>query len=393
MGDEDASVTTVPPEAGLPAVEALGDVDPLDAFDASDDEIDPSFAPGRFLVELADVLRAAGLKVKEVDGWKERARNSGGFRTGPVAIIVHHTAGGPGMDGPGDVKDLAFTSANAPVANLYLDRTSTWHVLAAGATNTNGKGGPLGPLPLDKANTRVIGIEAGNDGVGEPWPAAMQDSYIAGVAALANAYDIATDCVFSHWEWTTRKIDPAGPSRFGTSGPHQRWNMDNFRKEVAIKRGQPPPPPVVATAVTVAATATATYVVQKDDSWWRIAERTLGNPAVNWPLIAAANGGTDRTLLVGQVLTIPGGTPAVASDAATPPFPGQPVPEEVSDVVLAWQRALIGRGAIRDSEANRDRRFGPGMQKAVSKLQAAWGFADANGVADERTWRRLHQAA
>ena len=56
------------------------------------------------------------------------------------------------------------------MANLYLDRGGTWWVLAAGATNTNGKGGPWGPIPANSANSRVIGIEAGNNGIGEPGP-------------------------------------------------------------------------------------------------------------------------------------------------------------------------------------------------------------------------------
>lgn len=390
-GDGDSTASVIPPAAAATATEGLGDVDPLDAYDASDERVDPTFAPARFLLDLADVLRSAGLDVEEVDGWQQRSRRSGGYRIGPVAIIVHHTAGGPGMDGPGDVKDLAFTSVNAPVANLYLNRAGRWHVLAAGATNTNGAGGPLGPLPVDEANTRVIGIEAGNNGVGEPWPAAQQDAYVAGVAAVADAYDIPTDCVFSHWEWTARKIDPAGPSRFGIGGANQRWNMDNFRAAVAARRGQPAPAAVVAAAAVQPATAGDTYVVQPGDSWWRIAERTLGRPGETWQLIADANGGPDRKLLVGHVVTIPGVAPA--PPPPVPVFPGTPAVEEVSDVVLAWQLALIRGGIIRDTPANHDRRFGPGMQKAVRALQQSWGFPDPDGTADEATWNRLHASA
>ena len=390
MGDGDAAGLTIPHAAAAAAEEGLGDADPLDAYDASDERVDPTFAPGRFLLDLADVLRAAGLDVEEVDGWQQRARSTGGYRVGPVAIIVHHTAGGLGMDGPGDVRDLAFTNANAPVANLYLNRAGRWHVLAAGATNANGKGGPLGPLPIHEANTRVIGIEAGNNGIGEPWPPVMQDAYVAGVAALADAYEIPNDCVFSHWEWTTRKIDPAGPSRFGTAGPYQQWNMDTFRAAVAERRGHAAPAALVNTSRPATGDG-GTYVVQPGDSWWRIADRTLGHPAENWPLIADANGGRERPLLVGQVLTIPGLAPTPA--AAAPAVPGTPAPEEVSDVVLAWQLALIARGVIRDTPANHDRRYGPGMQKAVRALQQSWGFADDDGTADERTWARLHARA
>ena len=74
------------------------------------------------------------------------------------------------------------------MANLYLERSGRWWVLAAGATNTNGKGGPWGRIPANSANSKVIGIEAGNNGIGEAWPEGMQESYTTGVAALAKHY-------------------------------------------------------------------------------------------------------------------------------------------------------------------------------------------------------------
>jgi len=105
--------------------------------------------------------------------------------------------------------------------------------MAAGATNTNGKGGPLGPLSLDNANSRVIGIEAANNGVDEPWPKVQQNNYQILVRALCKAYSIPTTNVYSHYEWApTRKIDPAGPSRWQDNPSTKPWIMDKFRTEL-----------------------------------------------------------------------------------------------------------------------------------------------------------------
>ena len=50
----------------------------------------------RYLTDLADVARAAGWPVIEVDGWQSRARGSGGFNAGkPDHVMAHHTASGP----------------------------------------------------------------------------------------------------------------------------------------------------------------------------------------------------------------------------------------------------------------------------------------------------------
>lgn len=387
------SVDTTDPDASRVAVDGLADCDIDDAFDASDPP--PGTVPrgGRFLTDLADVLRGAGLAVNEVDGWQQRARDSGGYRQeGPVAIIVHHTASGAGKDGHGDVHEQTFQCAVRPMANLYLDRGGRWWVMAAGATNTNGKGGPLGPLPLDSANSRVVGIEAGNNGIGEPWPDVMQDSYVAGVAALAQQYGIPTSNVYGHHEWApTRKIDPAGPSRFGSVKQHHCWNMDLFRAAVDARRGGAPMPTstTIETSPVPTSAGAAIYVVQPNDSWWSIAAAMIGDPAANWPVLAAANGGAARMLRPGDVLTIPGGGSG-GSDGGIPAFPGVAKHGDSGPVVLAWQLALIAKGVISDSAANRDSAYGNGMRKAVRRLQESWGWSDADGEAGPHTWSKLH---
>jgi peptidoglycan hydrolase-like protein with peptidoglycan-binding domain len=125
-----------------------------------------------------------------------------------------------------------------------------------------GKGGPRtfsrGTAPLDRGNQNTISIEAGNNGVGEPWPKVQQDQYVRLVRALCDGYGFKASDVFSHYEWTPgRKIDPAGPSRFGVINMNDTWNMDLFRKEVAGAS----PGPVPGTPPSKPPTTGATYTV------------------------------------------------------------------------------------------------------------------------------------
>ena len=372
------------PDANRVAVDGLGDFDPLDAVDSRDPPPGSTPRGGRALFDLADVLRRAGLRVREVDGWQQRQRGGTGYgQADPIGIIVHHTASSSGWDGEPDVNYLAFECDVAPMSNLYLDRSGQWWVLAGGASNTNGTGGPWGPIPLDSANSRVIGIEAGNNGVGEPWPEVMQDSYVAGVAALADAYGIEAGNILSHQEWApTRKVDPAGPSRFGSINGSHSWDMDRFRAAVNEARGDTGP--VRHQRSRVRRRPTSTYVVQPGDSWWAIAERTMGDPTANWRALAGANGGPDRQLHPGDVLTIPGGG-ATKRPGTVPPFPGEAKLDDRGPVVLAWQKALIAHDVIADNAANHDSHYGDGMFEAVLRAPAVLGL-----VRRRRRGRQAH---
>jgi LysM repeat protein len=410
----DSSDTDGSGSAVAVAVEGLADDDPDDAFDADDPPAGVIAKGGRQLLELADVLRKAGLTVREVDGWKQRSRGGNGYpAAGPVGIIVHHTASPASWNGERDVKYMTFDCDVKPMANLYLDRSGSWWVLSAGATNTNGKGGPWGPIPLNSANSRVIGIEAGNNGIGEAWPDPMQDSYVKGVAALAEAYRVDSANILGHHEWAPkRKVDPAGPSRFGTINPQRSWDMGKFRTAVNKVRGgaaaaskPTTAPPATASKPTTAPPPApkkgATYVVQTGDSWWSIAEKTLGDPAKNWKVLAEANGGTGRQLRTGDVLTIPGATAAKPAQQAPPKsqpapapripaFPGAAKRPDRGPVVRVWQEALIAHDVIADKPANRDSFYGNGMHTAVLNLQRSWKWSDADGIAGEHTWSKLH---
>jgi LysM repeat protein len=221
----------------------------------------------------------------------------------------------------------------------------------------------------------------------------MQDAYVAGVAALADGYRIEPGNVLSHQEWApTRKVDPAGPSRFGSINSSHTWNMDEFRAAVNEARGGPGPIKPTPAKPPPTKTNGNTYVVKPGDSWWKITALTMGDPSRNWRTLADANGGPGRQLHPGQVLWIrgAGGPPAPPAPGGVPSFPGKATLDDRGPVVLAWQKALIAHGVISDSPANRDSHYGQGMFKAVMRLQKSWEWADADGVAGKHTWRRLH---
>lgn len=179
-------------------------------------------------------------------GWEYRSRSSGGFDN-LFGIVCHHTATSTSFGFESYCKQAWTTHPSKPVANINLGRAGEIKVGCAGASNHAGVGGPRtmskGTVPRDSGNRYLIGIEALNTGVGEPWPDVQQERYLALVTALCDGYgfNVSTDEV-SHHEWTPgRKIDPAGPSRFGSINKSGTWDMNVFRGALGGVIVTPPP--------------------------------------------------------------------------------------------------------------------------------------------------------
>lgn len=189
-----------------------------------------------WLGSLPDVLRAAGLQVEVWPNWETRSRSTGGYNA-VWAIGVHHDAISTGT--PLEQRCRAAwdsaTNPNKPVGAVWLHTDGRIMVGAAGATNTQGRGGPYrtskGTIPLDQGNLYMLSIEASNNGVGETWPLAQQIAYVKMCAALCKwlGLDPRTDVV-AHFEYTSRKIDPAGPSMYAAGA--NKWDMTKFRSDV-----------------------------------------------------------------------------------------------------------------------------------------------------------------
>lgn len=193
-----------------------------------------------WLLSMPDVLRDAGLNVATYPGWQTRGRSTGGYDA-IHAVQCHHTAS---FTAPANDMDYMWNKSSVkPIGAVYLARDAKVTVGAAGATNTSGAGGPLGPIPKDRANLSVISIEAANNGTGEPWNPEQQEAYLILVKALTRAYGLNPGYpgVHGHFEWTSRKIDPAGQSRWASGA--NKWDMNRFRMDSANSYIPPKPLP------------------------------------------------------------------------------------------------------------------------------------------------------
>lgn len=165
-------------------------------------------------------LRRWGLKVEGHEGWRLRGRP---YNFYPRAIIAHHTASSrtSGNFGSEGVVVNGRPGLPGPLCQALLGRDGTVKMIAAGYANHAGYGGPKAGIPENQGNTFAIGIEAENDGRGEPWSAAQLNAYYRLCAALLDWIGVKdVSKVIGHKEWTTRKIDPGG------------INMTNFRANV-----------------------------------------------------------------------------------------------------------------------------------------------------------------
>lgn len=157
-------------------------------------------------------LRRWGLNVEAAEGWRFRGRP---YDFKPRAIIAHHTASNKasGNFGSNNIVTNGREGLPGPLSQFLLGRDGTVRVIAAGYSNHAGYGGPKAGIPANMGNTYAIGIEAENNGIGEPWSAKQLQAYYRLCAALLvwmGTKDVSK--VIGHKEWTSRKIDPAGIS-------------------------------------------------------------------------------------------------------------------------------------------------------------------------------------
>lgn len=201
-----------------------------------------------WLRDAFTVIRAgvpSQFNVLTVPGWENRSNASGGFEA-VKGLVIHHTASGPSADGWPDVNYETFQDAEHPNAMLKVSRKGEIFIMTAGSANTQGLGGPIIGVPLNRGNFQLIGIELSNNGVGEPYPDAQQEATLQLCRCLVASYGARFGwnhgSIIAHFEWApSRKNDPAGPSRWSPGGG--RWNMNAFRTDVGSVSPPPPPPP------------------------------------------------------------------------------------------------------------------------------------------------------
>lgn len=178
------------------------------------------------LTWLPEVLRNAGLRVVEQPGWQTRGHGD----VGPIKFILcHHTAAKIGTPTKNTVDLIANgrPDLKGPLSQLFLSKDGTFHVIAAGLGYHAGKGVWQG---VTTGNSNSIGIEADNNGIGEPWPEVQVDAYARGCAAILKHIKAGAIMCAGHKEYALpkgRKIDP-------------NFDMTAFRQRVSAAMEKEP---------------------------------------------------------------------------------------------------------------------------------------------------------
>lgn len=255
-----------------------------------------------FLTWMADEFRAAGLDVHEFSGWRTRSRSTGGFdgpgRT-PLGVGWHHTAGSQNEQAGNDWQ--VNQSSARPISNVTIYANGRVWILAAGATNTHGRGRSIqlsrGTVPTDSGNRFLFGIEIANRGTGELYTRAQLDAVFTVSNIINRRCGNRLDDIVTHTEYAPgRKIDPATAAAASAQFPVRSinssgsWNVNDLRTE-CVRRGsagstppptQPTPPPTPPPAPPPAdsgavAVSPVRYWVRRGDSQWSVGERVYGS--------------------------------------------------------------------------------------------------------------------
>ena len=206
-----------------------------------------------FLTDLAHWCREVTPNVDEHPGWQTRGRSGGSdYADGrPWCVMYHHTA-----SSDQSLENYHATgSDNAPVCNLDIASDGRVIVIAAGPTNTNGKGRAMqtsrGVVPVDSMNSYALGIEFYNNGVGGAWPQIQIDVGFAVIGNIQRHLGLQPTDLFTHCEYAPdRKVDPAtagavhGPWQPRSINSSGTWNDDDLRTENTDRfEGYRPPTP------------------------------------------------------------------------------------------------------------------------------------------------------
>lgn len=214
---------------------------------------DPTFLP--------ELLRAWGLTVRELDGWRDRGE---GDFTEIIGVMCHHTAGAN--------TSAQYIAVNPGLGNglssqMHLARDGVVTLCGAGVAWHGGEDEPRTPEWAkgevkiatrhenkwqSVGNAKMLGIEAVNAGDGtQPWPEVQLAAYVTICAALSWYLGFPVEHVIGHKEYApSRKIDP-------------NFDMGSFRERVRKRRANPP---TATPAPSAPATPTPAPVPQITDS-------------------------------------------------------------------------------------------------------------------------------
>jgi hypothetical protein len=187
-----------------------------------------------WITDAAKVLRAAGVKVKEVGPWKSRSASGGGYPD--LRFIMWHHDASPEGPSPGA---LEWMVSQGPAANMWVDTKGVWHIYCAGVSWHAGTGGPGWGVAKDQMNWHALGIETDHTW-GEEWNEVQLDSLRRGTAALMQHYGIPAKNLLFHKTWSDGGVDglPYFVTRGRKNDPDQ-LNLKKERKRLARLMGEP----------------------------------------------------------------------------------------------------------------------------------------------------------
>lgn len=210
---------------------------------------------------LPDLLRAAGLKVVEIDGWETRGRppSTGEFK--PVGPLNHHDAR---KDVVGDTADdLAWAKwmfltgrpgdgLPAPLCQLSLSMEGVVYVGASGRANHAGAARPSGSVAGGDGNALYAGIEWMLSGT-QTIPKVMYDAGVKVNAVLLDIFGNSEQAASCHFNTSvTGKWDIGDPNGVPYNG-HKVLDVPKFRGAIKAYRTAQKPPKPEADAVVVKA--------------------------------------------------------------------------------------------------------------------------------------------
>ncbi|MEU6928934.1 N-acetylmuramoyl-L-alanine amidase [Streptomyces sp. NPDC046374] len=188
-------------------------------------------------------LRAEGLTVVEVPGWRTWNRNAKG-PWGPLhGVMIHHTVTS-GTANTVEICRSGYAGLPGPLCHGVIAKDGRVHLVGYGRANHAGLGDPdvlraviaETTLPRDDeatvdGNRAFWGFECENLGDGQdPWPSVQLDAIERVSAALCRAHGWGAGSVIGHLEWQPGKPDPLG------------FSMDEMRARVAGRLHAPAPP-------------------------------------------------------------------------------------------------------------------------------------------------------
>jgi hypothetical protein len=176
---------------------------------------------------VRDRVRARGFVVHEVPHWE--GRGAGTLR--PAGFLNHHTAGSRSGGNTASLRLVTFGRSDLrnALCNWYCARNGDLYLVAGGVAWHAGRG-DLG------SNSTLIGCEAENDGLGEPWQPRSLDAQAALNAECAREFGHGSRRCWEHKEHAKgRKID-----RAGIDGPSWRHRVEHDSTGTSPTPASPP---------------------------------------------------------------------------------------------------------------------------------------------------------